>query len=272
MTYQDPTTRVSAREPFARPPGTARRRPRWWLIAVELIVVAVVAVVVIVSVGSSPSHKRPGGDPAAVRGRLGWNAPVPATAPLAPHSSGATSTARAPGARPPSRGSTPALQRPRVHGRTTPGPACRSRSTSPIPEASTSWPAFAAGVPIPAGARAAEGTDSRSWSASPATTDSGSSGGRTRPTANGTPCGAADEPRLRQPRLLRRPARLGRLGDQPALLGGLMRISELKRGSHRPRARAGHPGGGQDTSSTPPSATTATTPVPTRSPRARGSA
>ena len=233
MTYPEETTRVSARQSRSqRPAGTARRRPRWWLIAIELIVVAVVALVVIVSVGSSPSHKRP---TAATQRPFAadsvWNAPVPATAPLAPQLSAYVQELehQAEASEPwinTSSYSIPVYTVGRDQGRV----PVRLDQSDPgsVDELAKD---FAAGVPIPSGARAAKGTDESMvvWQPSTNTlwefwrmhTVDGkwhAKWGGKMSDVSGSPGYYAD------------PSDWGGSATSLSVLGGLMRISELKAG------------------------------------------
>jgi hypothetical protein len=178
--------------PGDRPPGAVVRRRRRWLLAAELLVVAAVAAVIVAIVlpgGGSPSHRAPatrppsaatssaggasasstaggqttpGGQPSPARPYAPnsvWNEPVPATVPLSPQSSAYVSQLQ---------------QQIRSHGEWinttqysipvyTVGPG---QAKVPV-KLDQSGPgtvgqlaqAFAAGVPIPANARAAAGSD-----------------------------------------------------------------------------------------------------------------
>jgi hypothetical protein len=210
---------------------TMLRRPRPLLVALELAVVAVVAVVIIVSVGSSPSHHAAPATPRPFAADSVWNAPVPASVPLAPQSA--------------------AYVQHLEHEVQTSEPWINTSSYS-IPVYTVgadqrrapvaldqSDPgsvddlarAFAAGVPIPAGARAAKGTDESMVVWQPSTDTlwefwrMHTVGGKWHAKWGGKMSDVSGSPGY-----YTHPSDWGGSGTSLSLLGGLIRIDELKRG------------------------------------------
>jgi hypothetical protein len=86
MTHPDHTARLSTPRTQRRS-GAARRRPRWRLVALELLVVAVVvAVVVIITVGSNSPRTPSQGTQRPFAADSVWNATLPDNVALAPQS------------------------------------------------------------------------------------------------------------------------------------------------------------------------------------------
>ena len=272
MSYQDQTARLPAQEGHARRgPGRAQH-PRWPILGAELLVVAViVTVVIVISVGSGPSTshlKRPQRPFAA---DSVWNAPVPANVPLAPQSS--------------------AYVQQLEHQAATSQPSIKTGSFS-VPVYTVgrdqarvpvtldqSDPgsvdelakAFKAGVPIPLGARPAKGTDESMVVWQPSTNTlwefwrMQSVDGKWQAKWGGKISDVSHSPGYYTD-----PSDWGGAATSLSILGGLMRISELKAGHIDHALALAIPAAAFNKNScTRPSATTAMTRALTRSPRGR---